>query len=119
MTVDIETARRYHQEREAQQRTAREQARQAWLLRTRDAIQRLAPRFPQMQRVYLFGSLTQPGRFRKHSDIDVAVVCETLEAETAFWQALERALQRDVDVRPLTGPIADAVAQGGELIYER
>jgi predicted nucleotidyltransferase len=119
MSLDIEAARKYHHEREAQRRTQRERARQYWLERTRDAIRRLAPRYPQVQRVYLFGSLTQPGRFQRHSDLDVAVVCETLTAESAFWRALEQDLRRDVDVRPLTGAVADAVAQGGALVYER
>ncbi len=53
---------------------------------------------------YLFGSLTQAGRFRSSLDIDIA---------------LERELQRDVDVRPLTGAVKAIATQTGELVYER
>jgi len=118
-SVDIEAARQYHCKLEARRRTQREEARRQWLDRVRKAIRRLAPQHPAVQRVYLFGSMTQPGRFHATSDIDVAVVCETVAAESAFWRDLEQALQRDVDVRPLLGAIAEAVAQGGELVYER
>ena len=45
--------------------------------------------------------------------------CDTLETESAFWRALERELERDVDVRPLSGTIAEAVANEGELVYGR
>lgn len=117
--TDMEAAREYHRAREARRYARREEARRQWLERVREAIRRQAPHHPAVQRVYLFGSVTQPGRFHATSDIDVAVVCETVEAESAFWRDLEQALQRDVDVRPLTGAIAEAVAQGGELVYER
>lgn len=72
-----------------------------------------------MQRVYLFGSLVRPGQFRPDSDIDVAVECDTLETESAFWRALERELGRDVDVRSVTGAVAEAVTNEGEQIYGR
>ena len=35
-------------------------------------------------RAYLFGSLLRPGRFHAASDVDVAVECDDLEAETPF-----------------------------------
>ena len=85
----------------------------------RAAITHLAPGFPALERVYLFGSLLQPGRFRPDSDIDLAVECDDLETESLFWRALERALQRDVDLRPLVEPIRSEVERYGELIYER
>ena len=117
--VDIEAAREYYRAREACKYAQREEARQQWLGRAREAIRRLAPHHPAVQRVYLFGSVMQPGRFHATSDIDVAVICETVEAESTFWRDLEQALQRDVDVRPLIGAVAEAVAQGGEPGYER
>jgi predicted nucleotidyltransferase len=117
--TEIETAREYHRAREARRYSQREEARQQWLDRAREAIQQLAPHHPAVQRVYLFGSVTQPGQFHATSDIDVAVVCETVEAESAFWRDLEQALQRDVDVRPLCDAVAEAVAQSGEPVYER
>lgn len=117
--VDIEAARQYYHQREAQRRAHREAERQQWLLRVRQAVAQVAPRYPGVQRVYLFGSLVQPGRFRPDSDIDVAVDCDTLETESEFWRALERELERDVDVRPLTSAVAEAVVYGGEQIYGR
>jgi predicted nucleotidyltransferase len=117
--VDIEAARAYYHQREAQKRVQRESERQRWLQNVRQVVVHLAGRYPEVQRVYVFGSLLQPGRFQRDSDIDIAVVCESLERESAFWRALERTLERDVDMRPLTGAVAEAVAQTGELIYER
>jgi len=61
----------------------------------------------------------QPGRFRATSDIDVALVCDTPETESAFWAALERELQRDVDMRPLHYLHEDIVKLTGKLVYER
>jgi predicted nucleotidyltransferase len=114
---DLETARRYYRQRAARQRAQREAERQRWLQRTREAVSRLVLDHPGMRRVYLFGSLTKPGGYRSGSDIDVAVECDTIEVESAFWRALERELGRDVDVRPLTGAIAEVVAYEGEQIY--
>ena len=117
--VDIETARVYYYERERRRRTQREAERQQWLQRVRETILRLVMRYTGVQRVCIFGSLTHPGRFRPDSDIDIAVECDTLESETAFWRALERELERTVDVRPLTGAIAAVVANSGVQVYER
>ena len=118
-TVDIETARQYYYEREAQRHTKRETERYQWLQRVREAVLRLVPHYPGVQRIYLFGSLVQPGRFRPDSDIDMAVECDTIETESAFWQALEQELKRSVDIRPLVGVIADLATTNGELVYER
>ena len=118
-TIDIDAARAYHRAREERRRAEREAHRQEWLARSRQVILRLAPQYPSIQRVYLFGSLTQPGRFGARSDIDVAVECDDLKAESAFWSALEQALRRDVDLRPLTRHLVDVVALTGELVYER
>ncbi|MCD6288971.1 MAG: nucleotidyltransferase domain-containing protein [Anaerolineae bacterium] len=117
--IDIEAARRYYYKREARRRAQREAERQRWLERARHAIRRIAERYPGVRRVYLFGSITQPGRFGERSDIDIAVECEDLETESAFWHALELELQRTVDLRPLTGAIAQVVTMTGEQVYER
>ena len=115
--TDLETARQYYRQREARRRAQREAVRQQWLQRTRQAVSRLVVEHLGVRRVVLFGSLVKPGRFRPDSDIDVAVECDTVESETAFWRALERELGRDVDVRPLTDTIAEIVAYEGEQIY--
>jgi predicted nucleotidyltransferase len=114
---DIESARQYYRQREALRRALREAERQHWLQRVRETVARLAPQHPGVRRVVLFGSLVQPGRFGPASDIDVGVECETVEAEVAFWRALERELGRAVDVRPLTDGLAKVAAQAGEQVY--
>jgi hypothetical protein len=47
------------------------------------------------------------------------VDCDAIESETPFWRDMERALRRNVDLRPREGAVADAVAAYGELCYER
>lgn len=118
-SIDMEAVRQYHRQRDAKRQLKSEADRLTWLTRTRDTIMRLAPDYPEIERVYLFGSLMQPGRFRPDSDLDVALLSSTVEAESVFWRALEQALQRDVDVRPYVGAIVDAVAWFGEQVYER
>lgn len=118
-TADIEAARQYYYERETRRHMQREAERQKWLRRVHEAVLGLISHYPGVQRVYLFGSLVQPGRFRPDSDIDVAIECDTIETESAFWQALEQDLKRNVDVRPIVGVIAEVATTSGELVYER
>ncbi len=120
--MDLRTAkslspREYHARRTASRRAAREALRQRKLRQAREAIRRLAPRYPAVRRVYLFGSLLRPGRFHAASDIDVALDCDDLAAETPFARALERELATAVDLRPLRGAVAEAVRNGGEKVY--
>ena len=112
-------ARQYYYEREARRRAQREAERQQWIQRVREVVVSCASRYADIRRVYLFGSLLQPGRFRPDSDIDVAVECDTLTTESIFWRSLERELEREVDVRPLTGVLAEVVRSEGERIYEQ
>jgi predicted nucleotidyltransferase len=111
--------REYHARRERELREEREALRSGVLRQAREAIRRSAPRFSAIRSVYLFGSILQPGRFRSDSDVDVAIDCDALEVETPFWDVLENALGRNVDLRPRVGPIAQAVEDYGELCYER
>jgi predicted nucleotidyltransferase len=117
--MDIRIAREYYYERETRRREDREKLRQQWLLRVKTAVLQCASRCTGIERVYLFGSLLEPGRFRADSDIDVAIDCDSLETECKFWRLLEQELQRDVDVRPRVGSIADAVARNSILVYEQ
>lgn len=117
--MDREAAKEYHRRREARHKQQREAERQKWLARAQAEIADLALRFPEIKQVYLFGSIVQPGRFRPGSDIDVAVESDSVQTESNFWRALERALEHDVDVRPLSGPIARAVELHGIKVYER
>jgi len=114
----IQQVREYHARRERQRKLAREQLRCEKCRQVRTAIQHLAPAYPRLQAVYLFGSLVQPGRYHSRSDIDVAVVCDDVTTESRFWQALEAELEHDVDLRPYRGAVAWAVDTYGECIYE-
>lgn len=97
----------------------REARRREWLEKVRSAVHRIAPAFPAVARVDAYGSLVSPGRFSPRSDLDLAVDCDDLEQESRFWRALEQTLQRDVDLRPRRGPIAQAVELYGVEIYKR
>jgi predicted nucleotidyltransferase len=111
--------RQYHTWSEARRKLAREQLQQERYQQVRAAIRRLAPAYPALRAVYLFGSLVQPGRHRPGSDIDVAVECDDPEAESRFWRTLEAELEADVDLRPCKGAIAWAVSTYGECVYAR
>lgn len=115
----LRLAREYHARRQVRRKLAREQMRQERYRRVRTTIRRLAPSFPALQAVYLFGSLVQPGRFRSQSDIDVAVVGDDPAAESRFWQALEAELECDIDLRPYQGAVAWMARTYGECVYER
>ena len=114
---DFERIRQYYYAREAKCRNERETERLLWLQRAREAIMQIAPRYDDIHRVFLFGSVTQANCFRPDSDIDVAVECDSPASESAFWRELERCLQRDVDVRPLVEPLTMVVLREGEQVY--
>lgn len=115
----LQEAREYHARRDARRRQEREKRRQEHYRRVTAAIQDLAPRYPAVRAVYLFGSLTQPGRYRPGSDIDVAVDCDDVAVESRLWRDLEQSLKMNVDLRPCKGAVAWAVENYGECVYER
>lgn len=114
--------RRGWRRREEARRARREERRLAALAAARQAILTLAGNWPSVRRVYLFGSITEPGMFHERSDIDVAVAGTTAEDYFAFGRALDEALpQFLVDVREINAPsfFADQVRATGVLLYER
>jgi predicted nucleotidyltransferase len=118
-TIAKLTPREYHARRDAERHAAREALRRRQLTEARAAIRRLAPEFPAIRAVYLFGSVLQPGWFTEASDLDVAVEVDDLEAEGPFVRALERELERLVDLRSFEGAIQEAVESDGEQVYDR
>lgn len=116
---EIEEFHAYHRRRDERRLRDRETLRQDLLERARPTVRRLALEFPSLRRVHLFGSILQPGRFTRRSDIDMAVEIDDLEEEGPFARALEQALGWPVDLRPHTGPIVNAVETYGETLYER
>jgi len=115
----IHPYREYHRQREAAQLAEREQLRQERLAAAQIAIRVLAPQFPALERVYLFGSIVHPGRFTRRSDVDVAVMGDDLASQTQFWRLLEQQLQWEVDVRSCVSPIQEVVNQEGICVYVR
>lgn len=117
--LDVAVYRESFAARERQRLEEREEVRRELLEGVRLAIRRIAPEHPAIERVALFGSILRPGRFGDYSDVDVAVDCSDLEAEGPFARELTEALGRFVDLRPWTGPVARAVEEEGEVVYER
>lgn len=114
--------RRSFRQRLAQQHSTREEARRYALAAAQAIIPQIAAAIPSVQKVYLFGSIIQPGRFHQQSDIDVAVVGSTAADYFVFWRELETALPDWViDLRDITdeSPFASRVKRTGVLFYER
>lgn len=101
----------------------RERTRQAILSGLRRSVRSIAPRFPGIRRVYLFGSLLRPGAPRLDSDVDIAIegtVCA--QDYFALWQYLEDASGGwPVDLVDLDSSLhfASRIRETGELIYGR
>ncbi|MEE8526799.1 MAG: nucleotidyltransferase domain-containing protein [Thermoanaerobaculia bacterium] len=118
-TAEKLTPKEYHARRETERQARREAFRERKLREAREAIHRIAPRYPAIGSVHLFGSLLAPGWFTTHSDIDVALECDDLEVETPFARELEGMLEIPVDLRPLSGPLVETVRSTGEKVYQR
>jgi len=106
-------------QREERERQEAEALRKEALKEARKAVLELARDF-RIRKAVLFGSVLAPGRFRKDSDIDIAV--EGLSAGD-FWKACGRMMEHDfeIDLKPLEdlkGLIRERVDKG-EVIYER
>ncbi len=114
-----EAFREFHLRREAERQELRERQRLEALALVREVVPRYAAGYPPIRRIYVFGSIVQAGRFSPHSDIDLAVDSDDIASETPLWRDLERALLRNVDLRPLLGAVAEAVSAYGELCYAR
>jgi predicted nucleotidyltransferase len=109
----------YHRQRDERKQRQVESYRLQVLGEVRRVVLRLATAEASIEKVGLFGSLVQPGRFRRYSDVDMALLCDNVKAETRFWRALEEALERNVDLRSWKGSAALAVETYGEVVYER
>ncbi|MDZ7343447.1 MAG: nucleotidyltransferase domain-containing protein [candidate division KSB1 bacterium] len=78
-------------------RAENEQRRQETLRRVLHMLPQLATKYG-FNRAYLFGSITQKGRFRKNSDIDIAVAGLSDEKYFAFIAEFSERLGREIDV---------------------
>ncbi|WP_448563129.1 nucleotidyltransferase domain-containing protein [Trichothermofontia sp.] len=121
MAIDLEQCRESFRQRlalqQAQRETHRQQARNAAIA----AILDVAPTYPCITQIYLFGSVTQPGCFSDRSDIDIAVAGTDAATYFALWRDLETACPDWlIDLREINQPchFSDTVRQTGELIYD-
>ncbi len=108
-----------------QRRQCQERRQQAVIQAVYAATRAVLPRFPNVQRAYLFGSILHANALHATSDVDIAVE-GPFDAQEYFtlWRELERALDDtslDLDLVTLDGDLhfANCVREQGELIYER
>jgi predicted nucleotidyltransferase len=74
----------------------REASRVAVYRQLREALCDLLPRGSE---IWVFGSVIEPGRFREHSDVDIALTCLPAGRTEAWLQSeLGLRLRRTVDV---------------------
>ncbi len=114
-----QSSRRWLQRREDEKRARRERLRSEVRERIHDAVQAIAPRYPGVRSLTLFGSILEPGCFSKHSDVDLAIDCDDAETLSDLWRELEESLRIPVDLRRNQGTVALAVEMRGEQIYAR
>lgn len=93
-----------------------ERRRVAMLARVLAVLDEVAPSFG-VQRAYIFGSLSQPGRYHERSDVDIAV--EWPRGKAGFFDLAGDVSQRigqDIDIQPLDQiPFADKIRREGIL----
>lgn len=120
-----EAIARYHRsfvERTEQRRRENEQLRQRARQAVSQAVAAVVDRYPTVQRVYLFGSVTRLGAFKAGSDVDIGVEGATMARCFDIWRDLEEIVPEwPLDVRALEAqdPFSERVRQKGELVYER
>ncbi len=79
------------------ERIENEKKREQTLAQVMSLLSKLAREY-SLREAYVFGSLAKPGRFRNHSDVDLAVLGLKKENYFAFMAALRNNLEREVDV---------------------
>jgi len=67
------------------------------LEKTKQALKQLSREF-SWKEIYFFGSITQKGRFGKHSDVDIAIKGLNKYLHYRFVGQLSSMINRDVDV---------------------
>ncbi len=120
MAIDLQQCRENFRRRALERLAAREQLRQMAREAAIAAITLVIPDYPQVSLLYLFGSVTQPGQFQAHSDIDISVAGTDAVTYFALWRDLETACPGwPIDLREINQPshFTNTVCQQGELIY--
>jgi len=107
--AEMQVYRANWKRRRRDQRERIETLRRRWAQAARDAVARVAPRFPVVARVYLFGSFAQGGMPWAESDLDLGI--EPRPDGETYW-ALAGELQREIG-----GPIVDLVILDDGLAF--
>lgn len=97
----------------ARQREVLEQERRQVVEDVRRLLDRWGPAYG-IRRAYLFGSVARPGRFRRDSDVDLAV--EQIDAQCFFeaWGRFSGELGRPLDLVKLADcPFSDKIRREG------
>ena len=121
MTLDLKQCRDNFKQRTTTQRAERETLRHQAREEEIAAILQVIPQYPQITKIYLFGSITQSGQFHQHSDIDIAVAGTDAATYFAVWRDLEAVCSNWlIDLREINPPshFTDIVLQSGKLVYE-
>ena len=92
-----------------------EQERKDLIVKTEQWLDEFAPEFG-IDEAYIFGSVTRVGKFRQHSDVDVAVENINPEQYCLAISLLSTYLERDVDIIRLNDcHFSDRIRQTGIL----
>lgn len=121
MTIDLQQCRDNFRQRTATQQAEREALRWQAYDAAVATIHTIAPTYPNITQIFLFGSITRPQQFQRHSDIDIAIAGTDATTYFALWRDLEAACPSWViDLREINQPchFADVVRQTGVLVYE-
>ncbi len=118
--IDIDEAYRHLAAKEEEAARRAEEKRKAALAALRRALAEVAPGFA-VEKIYLYGSLLTPGRWRHGSDVDLAVEGGLgFDEMLCLWCELDRKLPYEVDLKKLGGlPFAEKIKREGLVIYER
>lgn len=79
------------------QKADRERERQQVLSTLKDILEELAPKY-FFSRAYIFGSIVKPGRFRRDSDVDIAIFDLKDEYFFRLMAEISRRLGRNVEI---------------------
>jgi len=119
---DIATYRRSFYEREEKRQKEHDQRQAQAEQNIIQTVQSLAPQYPQLLRVYLFGSILSQVSFKPSSDIDLMVEGVSFEESFRLWKELEQKIPEhyvDVRVFEVDNPFCQRIKMKGKVIYER
>jgi predicted nucleotidyltransferase len=120
--VDVAACRESFIVREEKKLADLEKRRERALKAAVKAITTTVSDYPEVRRVFLFGSVLRAGGFRPDSDVDIAVEGANASDYFSLWRDLEEAMPGwTVDLRDFVpgSHFASRVQARGYLVYER